>query len=60
MFDVVGLQVVHVRASLGRAVVKVVVDHVVDDVATEPSDEHAYPEDVRQRLAKDDVETSDH
>lgn len=40
VFDVVGLQAVHVRAPLGRAIVKVVVDHVVHDVAAQSSDKH--------------------
>lgn len=60
VFDVVGLQAVHIRPSLGGTVVKVVVDHVVDHVAAQPSDEHADPEDVRQRVAEDHVEGAHH
>lgn len=60
MFDVVGLQAVHIRASLWRAVVKVVVDHIVHYVATQSPDKYAYPKDIWHRVAKDYVETSHH
>lgn len=60
VFDVVGLQGVHIRASLWRAVMKVVVDHVVHDVATQTPDKHAYPQDIWQHDAEDYIETSHH
>lgn len=60
VLDVVGLQAVHVRAFLWRAVVKVVVNHVVHDVATQPSDKHGHREDVWERVAEDRVEASHH
>lgn len=60
VFDVVGLQAVHVRAPLGGTVVKVVVDHVVHDVATQTSDEHGRTEDLRERPAEDQIETPHH
>lgn len=60
MFDVVGLQAVHIRASLWRAVMKVVVDHIVHDVATQTPDKHAYPQDIWQHVAEDHIETSHH
>lgn len=56
VFDVVGLQAVHVRASLGGPVVKVVVDHVVDDVAAQASHKDARAHRLRQRAAQDQVE----
>lgn len=60
VFDMVGLQAVHVGASPGGAVVQVVVDHVVDHVATQSSNKHADADDVRQQVAQDGVETAHH
>lgn len=60
VFDMVGLQAVHVRASLWRAVMKVVVDHVVHDVATQSSDKHGNPKDLGEQAVEDRVETSHH
>lgn len=60
VFDVVGLQAVHVRPSLGGAVVQVVVDHVVHHVAAQPANKHAHPQDLRQQVAEEHVETPDH
>lgn len=53
VFDVVGLQAVEVRASFWRAVVKIVVDHIVHDVAAQPSDKHGHPKDVWERVSED-------
>lgn len=60
VFDVVGLQAVHVRASLWGAVVQVVVDHVVHHVAAQSANKHAYPQDLRQNVAEKHVEAPDH
>ena len=60
VLDVVGLQAVHVRAPLRRAVVKVVVDHVVHHVAAESPDEQGRPEDLWERVLQEDVETPHH
>lgn len=60
VFDMIGLQTVHVRASLGGAVVQVVVDHVVHHVAAQSADKHAQPQDLWQHVAQEHVETPDH
>lgn len=60
VFDVVGLQAVHVRASLRGAVVQVVVDHVVHHIAAQPADKHAHPQDLRQHVSEEHVEAPDH
>lgn len=60
VFDVVGLQAVHVRPSLGGAVVQVVVDHVVHHVAAQSANKHAHPQDLRQYVAEEHVESPDH
>lgn len=60
VFDMVGLQAVHIRASFGGTIVKVVVDHVVNHVAAQPPDKDANPHDVRQRVAEDNVERAHH
>lgn len=60
VFDVVGLQAVHVGAPPGGAVVEVVVDHVVDHVAAQPPHEHTHAHDVRQHVVEDHVEGAHH
>lgn len=60
VFYMVGLQAVHVRPSLRRAVVKVVVNHVVDHVAAQSSDKQTLPDDLWESVLKDGVETSNH
>ena len=39
---------------------KVVVDHVVDDVATQSSNKHGYPKDLWEHAVEDRIETSHH
>lgn len=60
VFDVVGLQTVHVRPSLGRAVVQVVVDHVVHHVAAQSANKHAHPQDLWQYVAEEHIESPNH
>lgn len=60
VFDMVGLQAVHIRPSFGGTVVKVVVDHVVNHVAAQSPDKDANPDDVWQRVAEDKVERAHH
>lgn len=60
VFDVVGLQAVHVRASLWGTIVQVVVDHVVHHVTAQSADKNTCAEDLRQRVAEEHVETPDH
>lgn len=60
MFHVVGLQVVHIRASLWGTIVKVVVDHIVHNVATQTTHKNANPDDIGQNVAQDYVETANH
>lgn len=56
----VGLQAVHIRAFLWRPVVKVVMDHVVHDVAAQSPDKHRHRNDLREHAAENCVETSHH
>lgn len=56
----VGLQAVQVRASLWRAIVKVVVDHVVHDVAAQPTNKHRHTEGLGQRLTERHIEQPHH
>lgn len=58
VFDMVGLQAVHIWALFGGTVVQVVVDHIVDHVATQPSNENADADDVRQHVVQYNVETA--
>lgn len=60
VFDMVGLQGVHIWASFGGTIVKVVVDHIVDHVATQSSNKNADADDVRQHVAQDNVEAAHH
>lgn len=60
VFDVIGLQAVHVRPSLRGAVVQVVVDHVVHHVAAQPANKHAHPQDLWQNVAEEYKERPDH
>lgn len=60
VFDVVRLQVVQVWAFLRRAVVKVVVDHVVHHVAAQTSNKHGQADDVWKQLVEGHVEHPNH
>lgn len=60
VLDVVGLQAVHVRASLWGTIVQVVVDHVVHHVAAQSADKNTCSEGLGQRVAEEHVETPDH
>lgn len=60
MFDVVRLKAVQIRASFWRAIVKVVVDHVVHNVATQSSNKHRCADNLWEGVVKNYVETTHH
>ncbi len=58
VFDVVRFQPVQVGALLWRAVVQVVVDHVIDHVSTQTPHEQGGSQTLRQRLPEYQVKSA--